>query len=117
MTHQRALNAVNNLPSFRGGGNGYLKIDLGIKSSDNETRNLMRDVWGGFIKNNLEVIYNGLGLDPNVTNDIAKIVNDPNMGFESHGKRYIPHSAVGNMRPNNLDGMPTGGCFTMTALA
>ena len=114
MTHYRPLDEINR--SVTSTGSRYIKTNLGI-TSDEETNNLISGTFGQFIKNNLEAIWYGLGLDPNVTNDIAKIINDPNMGFENNGRRYIPHSAVGNMRPHNADGMPTYGCFTMTALA
>lgn len=114
MTHQRPIDAINRTATSTGA--GYVKTDLGIKATNEETCNIISQTFGQF-KNNIEAIWYGLGLEPNVTADLGKIMNDPNIGFEHDGRIYRPQSAVGNMRPNNEDGNPAGGCFTMTTLA
>ena len=114
MTHQRPLDAINRTATSSGA--GYVKTDLGIKTTNEETRNLVSGTYGQFIKNNIQAFWYALGCEPNVTGALNNIMYSGNASFERDGRTYFANTEVGNMRPYDLDGQPTGGCFTMTAI-
>lgn len=114
MYNSQSIDAVNRTAAATG---DYQKIDLGIKSTNEETRNVVSSTFGQFIKNNLSAFWSGIGLDQNVTADIQKIAADPNLVIEGvNGKNYMPHSLVGRLNPYNEDGYPAGGCLSMILL-
>lgn len=94
----------------------HLRIDLGIRESNEETANLISSTFG-VIKNNLEALWYSVGLDPNVNVAYEKTMTDPNMCIEARGRKYYPHPGVGNLQAYNEAGNPSGGCFSMQTLA
>ena len=105
--------AVNNIGASSG---TYQKIDLGIKPTDEEKRNLVSDTFG-YIKNSADAIWAGIGLAFSVTKNWQMLENDPNSSFIIDNKKYVPHTPVGNLHPYNEDGCPSSGCYTMHTLA
>lgn len=105
--------AVNSIGAASG---TYQKIDLGIKSTDEEKRNLVSDTFG-YIKNSADAIWSGIGLAFSVTKNCQMLENDQNSYFVVDNKKYVPHTPVGNLHPYTDDGSPAGGCYTMHTLA
>lgn len=114
MNDRRSIDAVNRTAAIQD--NNYITADLGIKKTDDETRNIISSTFG-MIKNNLDALWYSVGLDPNVNMAYEKTMTDPNSSFEVKGKRFYPHPGVGNLQPYNEAGNPSGGCFTMQTLA
>lgn len=112
--NNRAVTEVNNTAAMTG--EIYVSTDLGIKSTNDETRNIISSTFG-MIKNNLESFWYSVGLDPNVNNAYEVTMTDPNKCMEIQGKKFYQHPGVGNMQPYNEMGNPAGGCFTMHTLA
>ncbi len=110
----RAVSEVNSTAAMTN--DVYVSTDLGIKSTNDETRNLISSTFG-MIKNNLESLWYAVGLDPNVNNAYETTMTDPNKCMEIQGKKFYQHPGVGNMHPYNEMGNPAGGCFTMQTLA
>lgn len=94
----------------------YVKTNLGIKRTDEETQNIMSNTFGFIKRNILDVFWNSIGLDQNVNSAYYQAMTDPNSSFEVQGKRYYPHPGVGNLRAYNEFGNPSGGCFTMQTM-
>lgn len=111
MTQNRALNEINNMAPLQE--SSYVPTDLGIKKTDPETNNLMSATFG-IIKNTIEAFRYSTGLDPNV--NYAYENQMANEGIEVEGKMFYQHPGVGNLRPYNELGNPSGGCFTLHAV-
>ncbi len=94
----------------------YIRTDLGIKPTNEETANLISSTFG-VIKNNLEALWYSVGLEPNVNIAYEKTMMDPNMCIEVRGRKFYPHPGVGNLKAYNEAGNPAGGCFSMQTLA
>lgn len=94
----------------------YVQADLGIKRTDEETKNVISSTFG-IIKNNLEALWYSVGLEPNVNIAYEKTMTDPSQCIEVGGKKFYPHPGVGNLRAYNEAGNPAGGCFSMQTLA
>ncbi|MDE6138275.1 MAG: hypothetical protein K2F57_02255 [Candidatus Gastranaerophilales bacterium] len=94
----------------------YVKTDLGIKHTDDETKNVISSTFG-LIKNNLEALWYSVGLEPNVNIAYEKTMSDPNQCINVNGKNFYPHPGVGNLKAYNEMGNPAGGCFSMQTLA
>ncbi len=105
--------AVNSISAASG---TYQKIDLGIKSTDDGTRNIVSELYGGYIKNSIDAILSGIGLAYSVTKSCQMLENDPNSYFVVGDKKYIPNTPVGNLHPYTEDGSPAGGCRTIHML-
>jgi len=110
MTQNKVIQAINNLAA--GSGTSYIPTNFGIEKTDEETRNIISSTFGA-IKNNLDLLWNAIGLDPNVTNSYQQMINDPNSSMEYNGRIYRPHTGVGNLHPYNEMGNPSGGCFSL----
>lgn len=109
----RAVQAFNNIAAM--GEDNYVSTDLGIKTSNEETKNIISSTFG-VIKNNLDALWYSVGLDPNVNNAYEKVMMDPNLCIEVQGKKFYQHPGVGNLRAYNEMGNPSGGCFTMQTM-
>ncbi len=97
--------------------NGYAPAkQLGIKKTDEETRNVISNTFGQYIKNNLEAFWYSVGLNANVNMAYQNAMTDPNQCIEKNNKKFYPHPGVGNMQPYNEAGLPSGGVFTMQAM-
>ena len=94
----------------------FVKVDFGIRKTDDETRNIISSTFG-VIKNNISALWNSVGLEPNVNMAYEQAMQDPNSAIEVKGKTFFPHPGVGNLQPYNEAGNPAGGCFTMQTLA
>jgi len=111
-----AINAINRTAAATD--NSYVRTDLGIRASNDETKNLISTTFGQYIKNNLEAFWGAVGLDPNVNIAYQKIMSDPNAAIDMGNNRVAyPHSAVGNLHAFNEVGNPRGGVFTMQTIA
>lgn len=88
----------------------YNQTNLGIKSYDEGTKNIISSTFG-VIKNNIMAFWYAVGLDPNVTNIYTQTMMDPNQAMNFGDKIYFPHPGVGNMHPYNDVGRPSDGCF------
>lgn len=110
-SENRSINAVNTTAAMRE--SNYVSTDLGIKKTDEETKNIISSTFG-IIKNNiLEAFWYSTGLEPNVNNAYTNTMSDPNQCMEIQGKKFYPHPGVGNLQPYNEVGNPSGGCFTL----
>jgi hypothetical protein len=101
------------------GNNRYIPTKMNIGKSDEETKHVISNTFGQFLKNNLEAFWSEtcLGFDPNVTMAYQEIMTNPNNAINIDGKTYYPHSGVGNLQAYNESGNPSGGCFTMYTMA
>lgn len=93
----------------------YKNVDLGIRSSDEETKNIISSTFG-VIKNNLYAFWASVGFEPNVNTAYQNTMTNPNMATENNGKIYFPHPGVGNLKAYNETGNPSGGSFTLSTL-
>ena len=93
----------------------YKTVDLGIRSFDDETKNIMSSTFG-VIKNNLQAFWASVGLEPNVNIAYQKTMTDPEQSFDAQGKKYYLHPGVGNLKAYNEAGNPSGGAFTISTL-
>lgn len=107
----RAVNAVNQVAASRE--TNYVSTDFGIRSTNEETRNIISQTFG-MIKNSLDSVWASVGLDPNVNNAYEQAMTNP---MEIQGRNFYQHPGVGNLRPYNEMGNPAGGCFTLHTLA
>ncbi len=114
MDSRRSIDSINRSAAISE--DNYVRTDLNIKRSDDETRNIISSTFG-MIKNNLNALWYSVGLDPNVNMAYEKTMTDPNSTIEVNGKKFYPHPGVGNLQPYNEAGNPSGGCFTMQTLA
>lgn len=94
----------------------FVKVDLKIKRTDEETRNIVSATFG-VIKNNVDAIWHAIGLEPNVNLAYQNMMSDPNNCIEVKGMKFYPHPGVGNLKAYNEAGNPSGGCFSMQTLA
>ena len=92
--------------------NAYTPTNLGIKSNDEETHNIISTTFG-MIKHNLDAFWNSIGFDPNVNIAYEQAMMDPNKSFEADGRIYYQHPGVGTLKAYNEMGNPSGGCFTI----
>jgi hypothetical protein len=93
----------------------YQKVDLGIRASDDETRNIISATFG-VIKNNLYAFWASVGFEPNVNAAYQNAMTDPNKVIENNGKTFYMHPGVGSLKAYNESGNPSGGAFTMSTL-
>ncbi len=114
MAASRATTEFNRTAAMRD--DMYVKTNLGIKKSDEETENIISSTFGMIKQNILEAFWYSTGLDPNVNNAYSIAMTDPNQSFEVRGKRYYTCPSVGNLRAYNEFGNPSGGCFTMQTM-
>ena len=77
MADNREIMAINRTAAAQEG--NYVTSDFGIKSSNEETRNIISSTFG-MIKHNLDALWNSVGLDPNVNNayDLVDIISSIN---------------------------------------
>lgn len=87
----------------------YVQTNLGIKPTDEETQNLNSNTFGQ-IKRDPDAKWFAIGLSPNVNRAIETLMSDPNSAIQVGDKIYRPQTAVGNLRPYNEAGNPSGGC-------
>lgn len=111
MSEHRAVNEINSIAPLKE--SSYVTTDLGIKKTDEETRNVVSATFG-VIKNSIEAFWYSTGLDPNVNNAYETTMT--NDGIEVGGKMFYQHPGVGNLHPYNELGNPSGGCFTLHTL-
>ena len=114
MSDHRSIDAINNIAA--GSADNYVTTNLRIDRTDEETRNVISNTFGA-LKNDLNLLWSAIGLDPNVTNSYNQILADPNMAMDFNGRKYYPHTGVGNLRPYNEMGNPSGGCFSLYTMA
>lgn len=105
MAQSRAVDQVNRTQAARPN-NGYETTDLNIESG------IVAATFGAITKNILEAVMQGIGLDYNVSDGYAQIINNPNNAINVRGRMYYPHTGIGNLRPYNESGNPSGGCFS-----
>ena len=96
--------------------NDYKATNLGIKSYDEETKNIISNTFG-VIKHNLNAFWYSIGFEPNVNIAYEQAMMNNETSFELEGKIYHQHPGVGNLKAYNEIGNPSGGCFTMHTLA
>ena len=114
MSDNHSINSFNRTIAST---SGYKQTkQLGIKKTDEETRNVISNTFGQYIKNNLEAFWYSVGLNTNVNIAYQNMMMDPNNAIETGDKKFYPHPGVGNMQPYNEAGNPAGGCFTMQAM-
>jgi hypothetical protein len=115
-TKKQSIDAINRAMATE---INYEPTKLDIKKTDDETRNVISNTFGQFIKNNLAAFWSEAcqGFSPNVTKAYESVMTNPNECIELNGKKFYPHPGVGNLRAYNEAGNPSGGCFTMTAMA
>ena len=106
----QAIQAINETAAVHA---GYVQTNLPIKKSDAETRNVISNTFGQYLKNNLEAIWYAIGLNPNVNIAYQNAMTDPSQCIETKGKKFYQHPGVGNLHPYNENGNPAGGVFTM----
>ncbi len=104
--------AVNSIGAASG---TYQKIDLGIKSTDEEKKNLVSATFGA-LQRYQGIFLSGTGLAYSVTKSCQMLENDPNSYFVVGDKKYIPNTPVGNLHPYTEDGSPAAGCRTLHML-
>ncbi len=114
MSDNRTVDSVNRTMASS---SGYAPSkQLGIKKTDEETRNVISNTFGQYIKNNLEAFWYSVGLNANVNIAYQNAMTDPNQCIEKNNMKFYPHPGVGNMQPYNESGNPSGGVFTMQAM-
>ncbi len=96
--------------------NAYKATNLGIRQSDETTRDVISTTFG-IIKHNLSAFWNSVGLDPNVNIAYEQAMLDPKNRIEIDNKVSFKHPAQGKMKPYNELGNPAGGIFTMELMA
>lgn len=98
-------------------GESYQRIDLNIRKADDETRNVISNTFG-HLKNNIYALFQGSGLNENVTMDIYKISSNPNLSVQGQdGRVYYPQSLVGIQNPYTQDGNLRTGLYSEVYLA
>lgn len=105
MTQSRAVEAINRTQAAEG--NGYIKTNL------NPERGSVGATFGALMKNIHEAVFGGIGFDANVSEGYAQIMSNPNNAIDVKGRKYYPHTSIGNLKPYNSDGNPSGGCFSL----
>ncbi|MBD5402210.1 hypothetical protein HDR58_05355 [bacterium] len=94
----------------------YIKTDLKIQKTDEETCNIISSTFGVIKNNILEAFWYSIGFEPNVNTAYTDAMTNPETSFEVQGKKYFQHPGVGNLRAYNESGNPSGGCFTMQVM-
>lgn len=95
----------------------YVRTNLNIKATDDETRNLISATFGVIKNNILQAFWNATGLDENVNIAFQQSMTDPSQSFEAHGKTYYAYpGGVGKLQAYNESGNPADGCFTMQVI-
>jgi hypothetical protein len=110
MSDRRSIDAINSVAA--GSSDNYVTTNLRIDRTDEETRNVISNTFGA-IKNNLDMLWSAIGLDANVTYSYNQTLSNPDLAMEFNGRKYYPHTGVGNLRPYNEMGNPSGGCFSL----
>ena len=95
---------------------GYVQTDLGIRSTDEETQNLTSATFGQ-IKRDPNAPWYAIGFSASVTRAYEALMNNPNTEINVGDKSFRPQSPVGNLRPYNESGNPSGGCFSLFTFA
>lgn len=114
MYNSSSIDTLNRV-SIRG--EAYQKTDLNIKKTDDETRNVISNTFG-HLKNNIYALFQGTGLNENVTMDIYKISSDPNLSVQGQdGRVYYPQSLVGIQNPYTQEGNNRTGFYSQVYLA
>ena len=108
MVQSRAVDQVNRTRAASG--EGYESTDLNIENG------VVAATFGAITKNILESVMQGIGLDLNVSDGYAQIINNPNNAINVRGRTYYPHTGIGNLRPYNESGNPSGGCFSFYSM-
>ena len=93
-------------------GEGYISTDLKIHQ-DGETNGILGATFGAMTKNILDIVWGAIGFDANVTAGYEQIMTDPDQAIEIKGRNYYPHPGLGNLRPYNDAGNPSGGVFSL----
>ena len=83
---------------------------------NNMESGLVSATFGAITRNILDAVLQGIGLDFNVSDGYAQIVSNPENAIEIRGRVYYPHTGIGNLKPYNEDGNPTGGCFSFYSM-
>ncbi len=95
----------------------YIRTNLNIKSTDDETRNVISSTFGVIKNNILQAFWSATGLDSNVNTAYEQSMTDPSQSFEANGKRYFVYpGGVGKLQAYNELGNPADGCFTMQVI-
>lgn len=105
MAQSRAVEAINRTSAADGG--GYIQTNI------NPEQGTVGATFGAIMKNIHEAVFGGVGFDLNVSEGYAQIMANPNNAINVKGRTYYPHSSIGNLRPYNSDGNPSGGCFSL----
>ena len=107
-TQSRAVDQINR--THAASGEGYETTDLKIEQGT------VAATFGAITKNILDAVLSGIGLDFNVSDGYAQIISNPNNAIDVRGRTYYPHTGIGNLRPYNEDGNPSGGCFSFYSM-
>ena len=107
-TKSRAVEQVNR--THAASGEGYEITNLPIE------KGTVAATFGAITKNILDAVMQGIGLDYNVSDGYAQIITNPNNAIDVRGRKYYPHTGIGNLRPYNEDGNPSGGCFSFYSM-
>jgi len=100
----RAVEAVNRTQAATG--------DVYVQTNLTPEKGSIGATFGAIMKNIHEAVFGGIGLDYNVSEGYAQIMSNPNNAIDVRGRKYYPHTSIGNLRPYNEDGNPSGGCFS-----
>ena len=105
MAQSRAIDAINRTNATSG--EAYVPTKLDIENG------ALGATFGTIKRNIIETAMRAIGLDYNVSNSYADIMSNPNNEIRVKDRVYYPHSGVGNLRPYNESGNPSGGCFSL----
>lgn len=110
----RATGEFNRVAAM--GESTYVRTDLNIKKTDEETRNVISSTFGVIKSNILQAFWYATGLDGNVNGAYQQAMTDPDKSFEVQGKKYYTYPGVGKLQAYNEMGNPADGCFTMQTI-
>lgn len=104
----RAVDQINRAQAASG--EGYESTTLNIEQGT------VSATFGAITRNILDAVLSGIGLDYNVSDGYAQVMSNPNNAIEMGGRIYYPHTGIGNLRPYNETGNPSGGCFSFYSM-
>ena len=104
----RAVDEINR--NHAASGSGYESTNLNIE------RGAVAATFGAITKNILDAVLMGIGLDLNVSDGYAQIITNPNNAIDVRGRKYYPHTGIGNLKPFNGDGNSSSGCFSFYSM-
>ena len=107
-TKSRAIDQINRVQAASG--EGYASTNLNIDQGT------VAATFGALTKNILNAVLMGIGLDLNVSDGYAEILSNPNNEINIRGRKYHPHTGIGNLKPYNENGNPSGGCFSFYSM-